>query len=69
MLASDWGAQTYIRRANQLLASGRELDVHHGRHMTLLNVLGPAEVSRIKDVDVVIWIQLATLLVRQAPQW
>jgi hypothetical protein len=48
-------AWTYIRTANQLLASGRKLDVHHSRHVALLDILRLAKIPGIENVDVVIW--------------
>lgn len=39
-----------IRTADELLACGRELNVHHGGHMALVDVLRLVKVSRIKDI-------------------
>jgi hypothetical protein len=46
--------KTYIRAANQLLASRGELNIHDGRNMALVDVLRPVEIPGIENIDVVV---------------
>lgn len=47
--------KTYIRTANQLLASRGELNIHDSRNVALVDVLRPIEIPGIKNIDVVVW--------------
>ena len=56
LVAAPYPDSAIIRPGHELLACRGELDVHHGRHMALVDVLGLFEVSGVEYVDVVIYL-------------
>lgn len=62
LVAAPYPDCAIIGPGHELLACRGELDVHNGRHMALVDVLGLFEVSGVEYIDVVIYWELVVSL-------